>query len=218
MALRRLIEGETISIDNHHRGAAMDIDDQSIHLHKRFNRNNKRFGNSEVRIDLNRNRQEINVKSTRGANAGTILKEIQEAFADENLRKAFVEDMIQALCNLTLFANDNHYWRLNDIDERGLTKAGADRIMEIIRRVYSYFQGPADELKSLQYDKTNGFIAQFVTFLGVKSRHISILSDRLVNADIPLCQSRYHYVKADLSNTSFSLSSSRKELTSDQHK
>ena len=73
MSLRSLIKGETISIDNHNRGVAMDIDDSSIHLHKRFNRDNKRFRDSEVTVDLNRNRHKITTSSRRGPNAETIL-------------------------------------------------------------------------------------------------------------------------------------------------
>lgn len=46
MSLRSLIKGETISIDNHNRGVAMDIDDSSIHLH------NNTFSLSSSRKEL----------------------------------------------------------------------------------------------------------------------------------------------------------------------
>ena len=142
MSLRSLIKGETISIDNHNRGVAMDIDDSSIHLHKRFNRD-------------------------------------------------------------------------NNINERTLTQAGENRIKEIINRVYDYFRGPADELKSLQYNQSSGVIAQFSRNQNTPSRRISILSDRFIDADIPLSRPKSYYVKADLQNRTFSLSSTRKELTGD---
>lgn len=214
MSLRSLIKGETISIDNHNRGVAMDIDDSSIHLHKRFNKNNKRFRNSEVTVDLNRNRHKITTSSRRGPNAETILNEIQRAFKDDNVRRAFVEDMIDQLNNLARFADNTAYCDIdNNTNERTLTQAGKDKIKEIINRVYDYFRGPADELKSLQYNQSTGVIAQFSRNQNTPSHRISILSDRFVDANIPLSRPKSYYVKADLHNNTFSLSSSRKELT-----
>lgn len=216
MSLRSLIKGETISIDNHNRGVAMDIDDSSIHLHKRFNRDNKRFRDSEVTVDLNRNRHKITTSSRRGPNAETILKEIQRAFKDDNVRRAFVDDMIDQLNNLARFADNTAYFDIdNNTHERTLTQAGEDRIKEIINRVYDYFRGPADELKSLQYNQSTGVIAQFSRNQNTPSRRISILSDRFVDANIPLSRPKSYYVKADLHNKTFSLSSSRKKLTDD---
>lgn len=214
MSLRSLIKGETISIDNHNRGVAMDIDDSSIHLHKRFNKNNQRFRNSEVTVDLNRNRHKITTSSRRGPNAETILNEIQRAFKDDNVRRAFVEDMIDQLNNLARFADNASYFKIDgNTKERTLTQAGKDKIKEIINRVYDYFRGPADELKSLQYNQSSGVIAQFSRNQNTPSHRISILSDRFVDANIPLSRPKSYYVKADLHNNTFSLSSSRKELT-----
>lgn len=214
MSLRSLIKGETISIDNHNRGVAMDIDDSSIHLHKRFNKNNKRFRNSEVTVDLNRNRHKITTSSRRGPNAETILNEIQRAFKDDNMRRAFVDDMIDQLNNLVLFADNASYFKIDgNTKERTLTQAGKDKIKEIINRVYDYFRCPADELKSLQYIHSKVVIAQFSQNQNTASHKISILSDRFVDADIPLSRPKSYYVKADLHNNTFSLSSSRNELT-----
>lgn len=216
MSLRSLIKGETISIDNHNRGVAMDIDDSSIHLHKRFNRDNKRFRDSEVTVDLNRNRHKITTSSRRGPNAETILNEIQRAFQDDNVRRAFVDDMITQLNNLAHFADNKDYFDIdNNTNERTLTQAGENRIKEIINRVYDYFRGPADELKSLQYNQSTGVIAQFSRNQNTPSHRISILSDRFVDANIPLSRPKSYNVKADLHNNTFSLSSSRKELTGD---
>lgn len=214
MSLRSLIKGETISIDNHNRGVAMDIDDSSIHLHKRFNRDNKRFRDSEVTVDLNRNRHKITTSSRRGPSAETILNEIQRAFKDENLRRAFVDDMIKQLNNLALFADNAAYFKIDgNTQKRTLTKDGEDKIKEIINRVYDYFRGPTDELKSLRYNQSSGVIAQFSRNQNTPSRRISILSDRFIDADIPLSRPKSYYVKADLQNRTFSLSSTRKELT-----
>lgn len=214
MSLRSLLKGETISIDNHNRGEAMDIDDSSIHLHKRFNKNNKHFRNSEVTVDLNRNRHKITTSSRRGPNAETILNEIQRAFKDDNMRRAFVDDMIDQLNNLVLFADNASYFKIDgNTKERTLTQAGKDKIKEIINRVYDYFRGPADELKSLQYIHSKVVIAQFSQNQNTASHKISILSDRFVYADIPLSRPKSYYVKADLHNNTFSLSSSRNELT-----
>lgn len=192
----------------------MDIDDSSIHLHKRFNKNDKRFRNSEVTVDLNRNSQKIT--SRRGPNAATILNEIQRAFQDDNVRRAFVDDMITQLNNLARFADNKDYFDIdNNTNERTLTQAGENRIKEVINRVYDYFRGPTDELKSLQYIHSKVVIAQFSQNQNTPSRHISILSDRFIDANIPLSRPKSYYVKADLHNNTFSLSSSRKELTDD---
>lgn len=86
---------------------------------------------------------------------------------------------------------------------------------ETINRVYDYFRGAADELKSLQYNQSSGVIAQFSQNQNTASHKISILSDRFVDANIPLSRSKSYYVKADLQNRTFSLSSTRKELTGD---
>lgn len=86
---------------------------------------------------------------------------------------------------------------------------------ETINRVYDYFRGPTDELKSLQYNQSTGVIAQFSRNQNTPSHRISILSDRFVDANIPLSRPKSYYVKADLQNRTFSLSSSRKELTGD---
>lgn len=86
---------------------------------------------------------------------------------------------------------------------------------ETINRVYDYFRGAADELKSLQYNQSTGVIAQFSRNQNTPSHRISILSDRFVDADIPLSRPKSYYVKADLQNRTFSLSSTRKELTGD---
>lgn len=84
---------------------------------------------------------------------------------------------------------------------------------ETINRVYDYFRGPTDELKSLQYNQSSGVIAQFSRNQNTPSRRISILSDRFVDANIPLSRPKSYYIKADLQNRTFSLSSTRKELT-----
>ena len=197
----------------------MDIDDSSIHLHKRFNRDNKRFRDSEVTVDLNRNRHKITTSSRRGPNSATILNEIQRAFQDDNVRRAFVDDMITQLNNLARFADNKDYFDIdNNTHERTLTQAGEDRIKEIINRVYDYFRGPADELKSLQYNQSSGVIAQFSRNQNTPSRRISILSDKFIDADILVTRPKSYYVKADLHNKSFSLSSSRNELTDDDEK
>lgn len=216
MSLRSLIKGETISIDNHNRGVAMDIDDSSIHLHKRFNRDNKRFRKSKVTVDLNRNRHDITTSSKKGPNAATILNEIQRAFQNDNVRRAFVDDMITQLNHLARFADNNDYFHIdNNTNERTLTQAGENRIKEIINRVYDYFRGSIDELKSLRYNQSTSVIAQFSRNQNTISRRISILSDKFIDANIPLSRPKSYYVKADLHNNTFSLSSSRKELTGD---
>lgn len=112
--LRKLITGETISIDNHNRGVGMDIDDQSIHLHKRFNKGCKRFDHSEVLVNLNRDGSPLRVEVKKGANANSIIKEITDAFQDDELRRKFVNDLIDQLNALAAYSVNPDYFTFDE--------------------------------------------------------------------------------------------------------
>lgn len=218
MSLKSLIKGETIDIDNHHRGVKEDIDDASIHLHKRFNKRNKRFGEAEVTVDLNRDNKHIKIDKKKGANADTIVKEIRKAFENDDLRKSFVSDLIGQLQKLALFATNHDYFTIDPTTkERTLTKMGHDKIIEMFDRVYNYFREPDEKLSSLQYIQSVGIIAQYAssTTPALYPKR-SILGHDLVSADIRFPQYRSYYIKADLDNQSFSLSSSKNELLNDR--
>lgn len=213
MSLRNLISGETIDIDNHNRGVNLDIDDKAIHLHKRFNNGCKRFAKSEATFDLNRDNRNITVVKRKGPKADTIIREIQKAFEDKNLRHDFVNDLIDSLQDLAKFAQDHQYYSVKrGTDERRLTQAGADRILQIITRVYDYFKGPNDELKSFRYDPAAGFIAHFVALPTKPGIAANTFRAKTLCCDKQTPNGRNFYVLADVHNISISLSSSRKDL------
>lgn len=212
--LRKLITGETISIDNHNRGVGVDIDDQSIHLHKRFNKGCKRFDRSEVLVNLNRDESPLRVDAKKGARANSIIKEITDAFKNEELRKQFVNDLIDQLHALAAYSVNFDYFTFDEASsDRKLTQAGADKILEIIKRVYHYFGGPDDELQSLQFDSAAGVLAHFVAYPKIGTRNTNLRSDLQEENFLPYRPKSY-YVKADLRKVAFSLSTSREELTS----
>lgn len=214
MSLKSLIKGETIDIDNHHCGVSEDIDDASIHLHKRFNRSNKRLGDAEVTVDLNRDNGHIKIGKKKGVKADTIVNEIIKAFENDDLRKAFVSDLIEQLQKLALFATNHDYFTIDPTTkERTLTKVGHEKIIEMLERVYHYFKGPNEELNSLQYIQSVGIIAQYASSTTpILYPRRSILSNDFASADIRIPQYRSYYIKADLDSHSFSLSSSKNEL------
>lgn len=213
MSLRNLIRGETIDIDNHNRGVNLDIDDKAIHLHKRFNKGCKRFAKSEATFDLNRDNRNITVVKRKGPKADTIIREIQKAFEDDNLRHDFVNDLIDSLQDLAKFAQNHQYYSVKrGTDERRLTQAGADRILQIITRVYDYFKGPNDELKSFHYDPAAGFIVHFVALPTKPGIAAKTFRAKMLCCDKQTPNGRNFYVLADVHHISISLSSSRKDL------
>lgn len=165
-------------IDNHNRGARMDIDDSSIHLHKRFNKGNKRFDGSKVIANLNRAGSLQIVegrKGRKGVRADSIIKEIIDTFKNEDLRRQFVNDMIDQLNELAAYSANPKYFTVDkDVNDRKLTQAGADKILEIIKRVYRYFGGPDDELQSLHYNPVAGVLAHFVAYPKSMTRNTNL--------------------------------------------
>lgn len=97
MNIESLLDGEKITLCNHHQGHIIAIDDNGLHLDKRFNYDNIKNGKANVRITL---QDGISVLDKRGANADDIIKELKEAFRDIDLRKAFLESTKVALTNL----------------------------------------------------------------------------------------------------------------------
>lgn len=192
----------------------MDIDDSSIHLHKRLNKGNKRFDGSEVIANLNRDGSPLRVEAKKGANADSIIKEITEAFQDDELRRQFVNDLIDQLNELAAYSANPKYFTVDEIsNKRILSPGGVTKIKEIIERVYRYFGGPNDELDSLHHNPATGVLAHFVAYPKAETRNTNL---RYTLQDVNFLPSnpKSYYVKADLRNISFSLSSSREELAS----
>lgn len=101
MSLKPLIKGQTIQVDNHHRGTGVPIswDDTTydLHIHKRKN-NNKRI-EADIRIPINSDRPlDINIKKQKNSTTENQLRrEIQKALADRSQRQPFIDSLISIL-------------------------------------------------------------------------------------------------------------------------
>lgn len=97
MALKKLIDGQTITIDNHCRGAEFKWG-KGVHLHKRMNRD--KYSGAEVLIpiyDREEEKHELEFRKLKGENASQIKNEIESAFKDKGIRNRFIRSFFQAL-------------------------------------------------------------------------------------------------------------------------
>ncbi|MDT4511857.1 hypothetical protein [Bacteroides cellulosilyticus] len=96
MALKQLIDGQTILIDNHCRGAEFKWG-KGVHLHKSMDRD--KFSGAEVLIPLyeDANDQQLDFRNLRGENQAQIKNEIKDAFKDKGIRNRFIHSFYKAL-------------------------------------------------------------------------------------------------------------------------
>lgn len=98
MAIRNLIDGQTIKIDNHNRGEKIEWG-TGIHLHKRMNMD--RYAGAEVIIYID-NDKDLEFRSiTGGVDEKIRLRnEIRKAFKNVTIRKHFIESFYKSLQNI----------------------------------------------------------------------------------------------------------------------
>ncbi len=104
--MKRLIDKQTISIDNHGRGTreALNWDDSAkdVHLDKKTNtRIGGRLQKVRIKIPINSSRS-ISVTNQNGEEIEIprrLRNEIMDAFADELIRRRFVVDLVDSLKN-----------------------------------------------------------------------------------------------------------------------
>lgn len=138
MSLRPLLKGETIKIDNHHAGQRIALDDEGLHMHKRFNESNKKRGRVDVIIKLN---DDIEVEGYRGQDAATIEREIRAAFANRGIRERFLKSAKKALTELSTVG----------ITERIPNEVVKEKINNILIGVTEYFGVSRDNIADLLY-------------------------------------------------------------------
>lgn len=96
--MRRLIEGQTIRIDNHDSGGGRQATwDDSLHIHKIMNTD--RYNGVEVLIPLNENR-EISFRKVKGKSSlieAQLRNEIKRAFKDVQKRKQFATYIFKSI-------------------------------------------------------------------------------------------------------------------------
>lgn len=141
MNLESLLDGEKITLCNHHRGHKIALDDNGLHLDKRFDYDSRKKGKADVRITL---QQGISVLDMQGADADDIIKELKKAFQDIDLRKAFLESAKTALTDLATNGAD-----ISSTRNPEELKKKVDRILIGIVR---YFGVDEDETSEILYN------------------------------------------------------------------
>lgn len=96
MALKQLIDGQTILIDNHCRGYEFEWG-KGVHLHKRMDRD--KFSGAEVLVPLYEDAKDLQLdfRHLRGENQTKIKNEIKDAFKDKGIRNRFIHSFYKAL-------------------------------------------------------------------------------------------------------------------------
>lgn len=98
MSLSRLIDGQTIKIDNHNRGTNYNWD-KAIHLHKRMNSDKLKGAQVIIPIAEDGNLEFRGVDGKRKVEL-QIKKEIEKAFSNPTIRTEFVRTLIDELSKL----------------------------------------------------------------------------------------------------------------------
>lgn len=142
MSIRKLIEGETIKLCNHHRGQERAIDDSGLHLDKRFNVQNPRRGRVNVRITI---ADGVSVTDENGNDANIIIRELREAFEDRNIREGFIRSTRDTLADLA--RNGRNLDELHNSEE---LKQRIDRMLIGLTR---YFGRSEEDISTLLYHR-----------------------------------------------------------------
>lgn len=187
MRISELVKGETIKIDNHHAGQPISIEDDGLHLHKRYNHHSKYDGKVDVRIPLNMG--EIQVDVAKGRDSGIILREIRKAFSKEEIRNKFIRDIKKELTTLAEAGyRDQHGKMVLDED-------GRKKVNEAIVNVAKLFGMSKDDVTEHLYETADTVTMQFKS---PRNREIG-------NRNFP----EVLYVRANVSDDSFLVTSSR---------
>lgn len=204
MSIKGLIKGETIKIDNHSAGQAIDIDDRGLHLHKRFNKACKKHGKAEAIIPLNEGN--ITFRNVDNKEGKEIVNEISRTLKDSDVRNRFVGQLVDCLNDLAkykdMYIDKNQNY---DKDNRKLNDEGYHKLKNIINHVADIFDVKSNDL--VDFEKIGEkAIAKY------KSQYLSTKGIMHLDAErTNLCTSNM-YVKADLQECSFTVTRSRKML------
>ncbi len=104
MALSNLLNNQTITIDNHHRGGNVLEWDKRLHIHKRMNIGCK--SSVECEIYFADNDRGIVFYNERGKDVLEIKNEILEAFSSPDIRNKFIESFYDAVEPILGTSND----------------------------------------------------------------------------------------------------------------
>ena len=111
--MKNLINGQSIRIDNHHRGDGSEFElKNNVHIHKVMN--SDRYNGAEILIPLNET-QDLIFKKIKGRDnivKKQIVNEINKAFKDKRKRTEFVKYIfkrIEGFSNDTLSSNISNF-------------------------------------------------------------------------------------------------------------
>ena len=108
IAMKSLIKGQTIKMDNHHQGDnTLIYYDEALHLHKIMNR--KPYIGAEVRLPLKGEKKIEITKIRHGKNekvAKQLKSEINRAFKNSKLRIEFVDSVLKELNRKCTFKDE----------------------------------------------------------------------------------------------------------------
>ena len=140
MGLKRLIENQTIRIDNHHHGDGVALNWVSkkgdIHIHKIVNRSGKHY---EFKVPLNVER--IISSSDFDIMPDNIREEILDAFQDKRKRQEFVKTLYDILINYSSIISNGEkaFQALERVcDYFGLVNGTRQEVLQSMRYVIEF--------------------------------------------------------------------------------
>jgi hypothetical protein len=98
MSLQPLITGQTIKIDNHHRGKPIDWEKDDVHIHKETNSGERQEFTIKLSINSNKKYTVMDKHNTHEI-PNRIRKEIEKALENAKTREQFIRDLLDWLKN-----------------------------------------------------------------------------------------------------------------------
>lgn len=129
--MKRLISGQSLRIDNHHRGQQV-IGTRGLHIHKVMNNDN--YNGAEVLIPLYPN-SEIEFRKIKGSNSiqDRIKNEIKSAFKDRKTRDEFVKYTLNKIESYS--QNLSYQERINSLIEGAISLASHFDLIASFRQI-----------------------------------------------------------------------------------
>ncbi len=194
MKISELVKGETIKLDNHNSGQPISIDDKGLHLHKRFNHKSKYRGKVDVLIPLNVG--EIIVRVAEGTDSDKIIREIKKVFSDKKTRDKFVGEIKDALNDLS---SAGYKQNGNELLDSGRHEKIDKAIVKVAEQFGMSKKDVAEYLYENEYQITKKFKFPYNSKTG-RRNFPEVL-----------------YIRADLLDISFLISSSRYMIEEDMN-
>lgn len=156
--LSKLIDGQTIRIDNHHRNSILDSL-HGVHIHKVMNHD--KYRGAEILVPIGTDdKDDIEFRKIKGGMdvEKRLKKEIRRAFSNKAIREKFIKSFYKSLDDIMKYA------QIEDIQERqSIAKSSALRIAEMFGtklEVKQSFMEEANSFYQLTSDESVFYLAQ----------------------------------------------------------